>query len=606
MAARELIAARSDGSGVTAVRGVAGATRHRTARRVGGVALVAGAVAGCVMMWIIVDHGGAFALARGTFAVAVEVGAAVALIVAGVIALVRRRPFALLVLGVGAAWTMREWANPAAPNALVFTLGLLLGTIWLPLTGWLALAYSRGLPERGRDRVAVALAVAAVLAPAFLRAVTLDPQSSGCLACPANLALIVDSPSVARSAGDAGAVLGLTSSLMLIGFLADRFLRASPADRLLISLVAGTSAISIGLAAIGFAAIASMGLAAAPVSRTLSGGVAVALIGVAVAVSWEIVRAAAARRRSARLVSDLSRAPGPGRLRDALAAITHDESLEISYPLADRVVDAVGRAIPDPRASGEDRMRRATVAVGADGAALAVLTHRPGLLDDDGFRDAVARAASLALEHERLQAELASRVSDLQGSRARLVTSFDSERRRLERDLHDGAQQQVVALLLKLRLALARHPDPELVWAIAEVGLALDELRELAHGLYPAALAEDGLGAALEVLREGADIPIRISGAPGRRLSSAVETTAYVVVAETLRARRLRSAVVDVTEAGGVLSVTVSGPPDGPEAFAGFGDGVGGLGDRVGAIGGGLRVDVVADALTVQAELPCE
>jgi len=162
-----------------------------------------------------------------------------------------------------------------------------------------------------------------------------------------------------------------------------------------------------------------------------------------------------------------------------------------------------------------------------------------------------------------------------------------------------------VALLLKLRLALARHPAPELVWAIAEVGAALDELREIAHGLYPAALAEDGLEAALEELREGADIPIRVSGAQGRRWSSAVETTAYVVVVETLRTRRLRSAVVDVTESDGVLSVCVSGAPDGPDAFAGFGDGVGGLNDRVGAIGGDLRLDVVAGALTVRAELPC-
>ena len=116
------------------------------------MALVAGAVAACVVTMVIVDRGGAFALARGTSAVAIEVGAALALIVAGVIALVRRRPFALLVVALGAAWAMREWANPAAPNALVFTLGLLLGTIWLPLTGWLALAYSRALPERRRDR----------------------------------------------------------------------------------------------------------------------------------------------------------------------------------------------------------------------------------------------------------------------------------------------------------------------------------------------------------------------------------------------------------------------------------------------------------------------
>ena len=318
---------------------------------------------------VVVDRGGAFAVARGTFAVAVEVGAALALIVAGVIALVRRRPFALLVVALGAAWTMREWANPAAANAMVFTLGLLLGTIWLPLAGWLALAYSRGRPERRRDRVAIAIAGAAVLVPAFLRAVTLNPQSSGCLACPANLALIVDAPLVAQWAGDAGSVLGLISSLLLIGFLADRFLRASPAERLLITPVVGMSATSIGLAAIGFAAVVSIGLAAAMLSRALTVAIAVALIGVAAAVSWEIVREGAARRRSARLVSDLSSAPRPGRLRDELAAITHDESLEISFPLADRVVDAAGREIPDPRASGEDRMRRATVAVGADGAA---------------------------------------------------------------------------------------------------------------------------------------------------------------------------------------------------------------------------------------------
>jgi signal transduction histidine kinase len=339
--------------------------------------------------------------------------------------------------------------------------------------------------------------------------------------------------------------------------------------------------------------------------RAISVAVAVALIGVALAVSWEIVRVATARRRSARLVSDLSTAAGPGRLRKELAAITHDDSLDILFPLTDRVVDFSGRTITDPRLDGDDRTRRISVAIGEDGGEVAVLTHRAGLLDDSGFRDAVARAAGLALEHERLQAELISRMADLRQSRADLVASFDGERRRLERDLHDGAQQQVVALLLQLRLANTRHPDPNLEEAIVEVLAALDDLRRLAHGLFPAALAEDGLVAALDELREGAAIPIRLTGVLEHRLPLDVETTAYVVVAETLQRGRLDAVDVDVSAADGIAAITVTGVRRAADARTGPRDGVVGLADRVGAIGGWLHIDDRADALTVRAELPC-
>ena len=411
--------------------------------------------------------------------------------------------------------------------------------------------------------------------------------------------------SVARGRVTPGRFSGCLAAL-LIGFLADRFLRASPAERLLIAPVAGTSAIAIGLAALGFAASASIGLAASPSRRALTVAVAVALIGVAVAVSWEIVRGAppAADRLAWSRISRVHPARGAFATSSPRSRTTNRSRSRFRSPIAWSMrPDAQSRirAHPARIGCGVPPSRSGRTAPHSPCSPTA-----PACSMIDGFRDAVARAASLALEHERLQAELASRVSDLQGSRARLVTSFDSERRRLERDLHDGAQQQVVALLLKLRLALARHPDPELVWAIAEVGAALDELRELAHGLYPAALAEDGLGGGAGCAsRRAPTSPSGSVGAPGRRWSSAVETTAYVVVVETLRARRLRSAVVEVTESDGVLSVSVSGAPDGPEAFAGFGDGVGGLNDRVGAIGGDLRVDVIAGASTVRAELPC-
>src|SRR5262249_38773524 len=149
-------------------------------------------------------------------------------------------------------------------------------------------------------------------------------------------------------------------------------------------------------------------------------------------------------------------------------------------------------------------------------------------------------AARLALENERLQAEVAARLEELRRSRARIVEAGDTERRRLERDLHDGAQQHLVGLSLSLRLLRSRlpagaHPQlgEKLVAAEADLQGAIEDLRGLAHGIFPAVLADGGLGAAIGALAEDADVPIRVEDMPRERFAPVVESAAYLLVAET-------------------------------------------------------------------------
>ncbi|MGH8774474.1 MAG: sensor histidine kinase [Jiangellaceae bacterium] len=145
---------------------------------------------------------------------------------------------------------------------------------------------------------------------------------------------------------------------------------------------------------------------------------------------------------------------------------------------------------------------------------MALLPHRRNLLGHPGFVEEVVSAAGLALENERLQAEVRAQLADLRASRARILEASDGERRRLERDLHDGAQQRLVGLALGIRLLRSRlEPHtapialPRLDDAEAELRAAVTELRRLAQGLHPAVLSDFGLATALESLAEGASLP---------------------------------------------------------------------------------------------------
>src|SRR5262249_8362903 len=229
-----------------------------------------------------------------------------------------------------------------------------------------------------------------------------------------------------------------------------------------------------------------------------------------------------------------------------------------------------------------------------------------GFLDDPALVEEVAAAARLALENERLQAETRAQLEDLRASRSRIVETGDAERLRLERDLHDGAQQRLVGLLLELRLARSRmvsSPDPALPGRIdeaeAELVAALGELRELAHGIFPAALAEEGLAAAVEALAEEAHISLTITAIPGERLARSGEAAGYFVVSETVRQTAASALMVSAERRNGRLIIDVKGDAE-PEPIVD-------LEDRVGALDGTAKVVRGEDGqVTIRAEIPCE
>jgi signal transduction histidine kinase len=252
-----------------------------------------------------------------------------------------------------------------------------------------------------------------------------------------------------------------------------------------------------------------------------------------------------------------------------------------------------------------------------DGDALAVILHDPSLDEEPGLVEAAGAAAGLVLQNARLQAELRARLLELDQSRKRIVQAGDAERRRLERDIHDGAQQRLVALAVSLRVAEHRLPTerlPEveqvLAGAVTELRQAVSELRELARGVYPAILTEEGLDAALESLVARSPVPVRLGSVPSERPPADIEATAYFVVSEALTnaAKHAQASRVRVEVRAAPPGLVVAIEDDGVGgADPARGSGLSGLVDRVGAHGGRLRVDSPpGEGTSIVAELPCE
>jgi signal transduction histidine kinase len=301
------------------------------------------------------------------------------------------------------------------------------------------------------------------------------------------------------------------------------------------------------------------------------------------------------------------------RLRDVLADALDDPTLTLAFWLPDRgeYVDSEGRKVELP---GEGSGRISTP-VERHGERIAALVHDASLADEQELVRAVGAAASLALENERLDAELRAKLEELRESRARIVESSDATRRRLERDLHDGAQQRLVSLALTLRLVRARvKEEPEraqqlLDAANRDLDVALSELRELARGIHPAVLSERGLDAALQALANRAPVPVELADTPNDRLPKNLEAAAYFVVAEAItnvaKYANATHATVSVQRNNGSVVVEVSDDGVGG-ADPAKGTGLRGLADRVAALNG--RLDVRSEngrGTTVRATLPC-
>jgi signal transduction histidine kinase len=230
--------------------------------------------------------------------------------------------------------------------------------------------------------------------------------------------------------------------------------------------------------------------------------------------------------------------------------------------------------------------------------------------------EAAGAAARLALENARLHAEVQAQLAQVQESRIRIVEAGDEQRRKIERDIHDGAQQRLVALALELRTAqrkLGGGVDPEVAavldQAVGELQAAVAELRELARGVHPAILTEDGLGAALESVAARTPIPVTVTAAPEGRLAHEIEAAAYYVACEALANAVKHADATGVTISAdrmdGMLVVEVVDDGRGG-ADIGAGSGLRGLADRVEAYGGRFVVTSPPGGGTrVRAELPC-
>lgn len=302
-----------------------------------------------------------------------------------------------------------------------------------------------------------------------------------------------------------------------------------------------------------------------------------------------------------RLLVELQQGPDASPLRDVLARALGDSSLRVGLwvePLA-RYVDVDGHPVELPPPDDPS----VASAVSGDHGPLAVLVHDRVLLEDPQLVEAVAAAARFALENERLRAEVRAQLAQVSQSRTRIVAAADAERRRIERDLHDGAQQRLVSLGLALRLVRV-HAGPDgdpqqlerlLDSAGEQAQAAIDELRDLARGIHPSILTEDGLAAALEALAHRAAVPVSITRLPERRLDPAVEATAYFVCSEAITnaAKHASASVVriDVSDDGDHLHVAVRDDGVGGAVLDGNNSGLRGLADRVEAAGGVLTIE---------------
>jgi signal transduction histidine kinase len=527
------------------------------------------------------------------FALAAEVAAGTALLLAAVAAQ-RRQPRLRYAVALGAlavAWLVGEWNSPGAGPA--FTAGLVLYAAWPSLVAFVVLLGPDELPLSRAARAIVGVALLAALGLlGVASAAVFDPRDQGCPDCPANLLLVHGNAVAWRGLGQAGWLLICGSAIAAMLGGAAILARSSPARR---RVAAPVVVPGLGLLALsGAQAVAALGQDYFVADRRLAVARTLGVGALAAGALWERARARRTRAKLADLVVELGEAPPSGGLQQRLAAVLGDSGLVLVHSDRDgqRWIDGNGRIVELPA-------DREITPIVAGGRAISVLVHQPGLLADRALLREIAAVTRLALDHERWQALRRAELAELQASRARIVAAADRERRRLERDLHDGAQQALVTLAVNLRLARRQigrdNPALEATLGAAEDDLRSvgAELRELAHGLFPAALADEGLAAALEAL---ADQTPRLAcrELDDGSLTAEAASAAYFVVAQAMRRDpdaeftvRLRRSAERL-----VLDLRADRPLLRPATD---------FEDRIGAVGGSLLIDGCA----IRVELPC-
>jgi signal transduction histidine kinase len=486
---------------------------------------------------------------------------------------------------------------------ILFTIGLFFEAFYIAVFAHVLLSFPSGRLE---GRLSRAIVVAAYVCTTVVVGAAVLFSDPDC--CVQNLALVDGNETLAKTIGNVASGIGVLLTLLSLIVVAQRWHRATPPARRVMAPVLWS-----GWAA---AAVGGVNLLAETIGDE-SSATSVAFLAVFATVPFAfkvgLLRSRLARGAVADLVVQLGETRAPGKLRDALAKALHDPSLALAYwlPEQERYVDVEGRPIELPT-EGEARV---ATTVEREGRRVAALVHDASLREDPELVDAMCAAAGLALENERLQAELRARLEELRASRARIVEATDAERKRIERNLHDATQQRLVSVSMALGLAESKlTSDPEaagqiLVEAREGLGTALGELRELSQGIHPGILTERGLGAALTELAYRSSVPVEVAVSLDRRLPEPVEAAAYFVVAEALAnvtkyaSASAVSVSVDRRDGRAVVEVADDGVGGADPAR---GSGLRGLADRLEALGGALAVESPPGLGTVlRAEIPC-
>jgi signal transduction histidine kinase len=518
----------------------------------------------------------------------------------------------VLMVALGFAWFARYVVAVAVYPA--FVAGVLLGSVYLSVLVHLLATFPDGRVRSRPERavVTVGYLLSAPLDLFFLTVFSADrglgegPPPNGLVIAPTNGEF---DPGGVDLLVQAVVVLLLGSLLALV---AGRWRRAGPAQRR--SLAPGVVGGVVIVLTILVERTAVLLLIPAAVGVVLAWAAQVVLVLWPLALSVGLLRSRLDRSGVSRLVVELGDGlPGPAQLRGALARTLHDPTLELAFWRSElgTFVDAQGAPVDVRPAAG-----RAVTYLDHGTERVAVLRHDPALTTEPELVAAVAASAGLAVQNDRLHAEVRNQLAEVRASRARIVEAADAARRRVERDLHDGAQQRLVTVALALRLArsqVGRVPVEELGALLDEAGEelagALDELRELARGIYPVLLTDAGLGPALASLAERCPVPAVLGPVPERRWADRVEQTCYFVASEALvnavkhaHASRVAIELRVVDDAELCLEVGDDGVGGADPA----GSGLRGLADRVAALGGALQVDSAPGGGTrVRARLPC-
>ncbi len=526
----------------------------------------------------------------------------------------RDRGLAVIAFSAAAAWLAAELAGSASVAREARSAGALLAPLLAPLVLHLPIRSLRADVPRSLLWWAIVAVYAAAAACALGHSLSYDPfydlHCSPVCSRDDNLLLLVRDMRLARLLQGAGLLVTCVAGLVLAAWSVGRLARGRP-DRRRQEWPVLVPSIALGLSLTSWTAVRMAMTPMQPadplvLAPALAAAVCLGLLGVGVTT----VVAIDLRRTEAlhRLVDALEAAEGSASLRAALARSLGDPTLRVAYPVeGGGFIDDQGEAAVKPR-SGDDR---AVTTIQRRGAPVAFVEHDAGL-DPDLLGRQIGAAACLAVDNERLEATIRARLRELRASRARIVAAADGARGWLERDLHDGAQQRLLALSFELRLAAAALVTGDAIAgsratidrALDETEAALAELRELAHGIHPVVLTEDGLMGALASLADTSSVPINVDGDDPGRCAAPAELAAYmaaVAVSIQAEAQGVERVDVSVGRDDGAMRLSIRGAHlDERERTR--------VEDRVGAAGGRMEVRSAADGVAgdhLLLELPC-